>query len=122
MRIDMKRVWPALAAVAIIVPAQTGAAQDQTYLAPQAAAATLADGAPWSAKAANGRTFKLTLNKDGTGRIRGGLPFPMSVKWSVKGDAVCLTGTMISKCLRFRAMPGGFQGYVEDKPDLKLSR
>lgn len=120
MKIALKPLWPALAA-AILLPAQAHA-QDQAYLAPQAAAATLADGAAWSAEAPSGRSFKLTLNKDGTGRLRGGLPFPMSIKWAVKGDAFCLTGTMISKCLRFRSIPGGFQGYADGKPDLKLSR
>lgn len=121
MRMTIKTLWPALAAATILLPAH-GRAQGQSYLAPQAAAAALANGTVWSAAAPNGRNFKLTLNKDGTGRIRGGLPFPVSIKWAVKGEAVCLTGTMISKCLRFREIPNGLQGYVDDKPDLKLTR
>jgi hypothetical protein len=112
----------ATAAVAILAATPSFAAEGQAYLPPQQAAAILADGAPWSADAPNGRSFKLTLNKDGTGKIKGPLLFALSVGWSVKGDTMCLKNMMISKCLRFREIPGGLQGWNGDKPDLKLSR
>ncbi|MDG4904533.1 MULTISPECIES: hypothetical protein [unclassified Mesorhizobium] len=113
----------ATAAVAIFASIPTSfAAGGQDYLPPQKAVAILADGAPWSASAPNGRSFKLTLNKDGTGSIRGPLLFTLSVNWAIKGDAVCLKNTMISKCLQFREIPGGLQGWNGGKPDLKVTR
>ncbi|MGG7579768.1 hypothetical protein [Rhizobium sp. Nf11,1] len=112
----------ATAAVSILAASTTFAAQGQGYLPPQKAAAILADGAPWSADAPNGRSFKLTLNKDGTGSIKGPLMFALSVNWKFKGDTMCLNTTMMSKCLRFREVPGGLQGWNDDQPDLKLSR
>jgi len=112
----------AAAAIAIFASISTFAAEEQDYLPPQSVTAILADGAPWSAASPNGRTFKLTLNKDGTGSIRGPLLFTLSATWTVKGNAMCLSSTMMSKCLRFREIPGGFQSWDGDKPDLKLSR
>lgn len=98
------------------------AAAEQAFLPPQKAVAILVDGVPWSADAPNGRSFKLTLNKDGTGSIRGPLPIPLSTTWAIKGDALCISNRMISKCLRFTEIPGGFQGWEDGKPDLKVSR
>ncbi|RVD38514.1 hypothetical protein EN742_17600 [Mesorhizobium sp. M4A.F.Ca.ET.020.02.1.1] len=112
----------ATAAVAFLDSTATFAAGTQDYLPPGKAAAILADGAPRSASAPNGRSFKLTLNKSGTGSIRGPLLFSLSVNWALKGDAMCITYTMISECLRFREVPGGLQGWNGDKPDLKMTR
>ncbi|GLU29897.1 hypothetical protein Brsp01_51300 [Brucella sp. NBRC 12950] len=84
--------------------------------------ATLADGHPWSAKAPDGKTLKVTLMKDGTGSMRGPMPFTLSVTWAVKGETVCFSGKMGTKCLRFREAAGGLQGWDGDKPDLKFSR
>ncbi|OCK55422.1 hypothetical protein [Bradyrhizobium sp. LMTR 3] len=109
----------AMAAVAVLAAIPALAAE--RFLPAQKATAMIADGAPWSANAPNGRSFKLTLNKDGTGGVQGTL-FSQSVTWSVKGDAMCLSGTMMSKCLRFQEVAGGFQAWEGDKPDLKLSR
>ena len=112
----------ATAAAVLLASAVTVAQQGRDYLPPQKAAEVIADGTPWSAAAPNGRNFKLTLNKDGTGSIRGGLPFAMSVTWTIKDEAFCLSSTMMSKCLRFQQTPEGFQSWDGDKPDLKLSR
>ncbi|MCP3446054.1 hypothetical protein [Bradyrhizobium sp. CCGUVB14] len=110
------------AAVAVrLLVATPALAQGQPYLPVQKAVGLLADGAPWSADAPNGRSFKLTLNKDGSGSVQATL-FTQSVTWSIKGDAMCLSGTMISKCLRFREIPGGLQAWEGDKPDLKITR
>lgn len=118
------KMHPRLAAATIVVLAAIPmlATAEQDYLPPQTVTATLADGVQWLAESPNGRTFKLTLNKDGTGSIRGALPFTLSTTWAIKGDAMCLSNTMMSKCLRFREIPGGFQSWNEDKPDLKLTR
>lgn len=118
MKTDLKI---ATAAIAILAASHVFAAQGQAYLQPQKAAAILADGAPWSADAPNGRSFKLTLNKDGTGSIRSML-FTLSTDWTVKGDAVCISNRMMTKCLRFSEIPKGLQGWDGDKPDLMLTR
>lgn len=110
----------ATAAVAILASFAALAEEGQDYLPPQKAAEAVADGVPWSAVAPNGRNFKLTLNKDGTGSVKG--PFTLSVTWVVKGEELCLSGTMMAKCLRFREIPGGLQSWNGDKPDLKLTR
>jgi hypothetical protein len=112
----------AAAVVAAIASFATHADDGQDYLPAQKAAEALADGAPWAAASPNGRNFKLTLNKDGTGSIGGALPFTLSVTWAIKGEAVCLTSRMMAKCLRFREIAGGFQSWDGDKPDLKLTR
>ena len=111
-----------VAVIALLTTITALAEEDDAYLPPQSAVAMLADGVPWSAVAPSGRTFKLTLNRDGTGSIRGAFLFALSVKWAVKGDAMCISGTLMSKCLRFREVPGGIQSWEGDKPDLKLSR
>ncbi len=113
------RLTAAAAAILASIPAF---AAERAYLPSQRAAAILADGTPWSAYAPTGRSFKLTLNKDGTGSIRGPLPLPMSTSWAINGDALCITNRMISKCLRFTEIPGGFQGWEDGKLDLKISR
>ena len=111
------------AAVVMLASISSFAAVEQAYLPPQSAIDMLADGAPWSAQAPNGRNFQLTLNKDGTGSIRGPLRMTFSLTWTVKDEAVCITGTMVAKCLRFREIPGGYQSWdADNKPDLKLSR
>lgn len=111
-----------MSSIALLASVHAAAQDEQPYLPPQKAAAVVADGVPWSASATNGRNFSLTLNKDGTGSIRGGLPFTLTVDWAIKGEELCLSGTMMSKCLRFKEIPGGLQSWSGDKPDLKLSR
>ena len=109
-------------AISILAAGPVSAAKSPVYLPTQKAVAIVTDGLPWSAEAPNGRSFELTLNRDGTGSIRGVLPFTLSTAWTVEGDALCISNTMISKCLRFTEIPGGLQGWVGDKPDLKVSR
>ena len=116
-----KRLSLAAAVVAILLWSTTFGRGEVAYMPTETAAAIIADGVPWSAESPNGRTFKLTLNKDGTGSIQA-LLFTLSVSWTVKGDAMCLSSTMMSKCLRFREIPGGLQSWVDAKPDLKLTR
>lgn len=112
----------AAAAAAFFASSLSFAGQQQAYLPPANAAAILADGVPWSALAPDGKTLKFTLRKDGTGSIRGPLPFTLSVTWAVKDDTMCISGKMGTRCLRFQAIPGGLQGWDGDKPDLRFSR
>jgi hypothetical protein len=112
----------AAAAIAILTSSSAFAAEKQAYLPAEKAAAILADGLPWLANAPDGKTLKVTLNKDGTGSIRGPMPFTLSLTWSIKGDTMCILGKMGTRCLRFREAPGGLQGWDGDKPDLKFSR
>lgn len=110
---------------AVITPLLGGAsfAQDAaTYLAPKKAVAVLADGHPWSSTGPDGKPLELTLNKDGTGSIKGPMPFRLSVKWTVKGEAICLAGVMGTKCLRFQEVANGYQGWDGDEPEMRLSR
>ncbi|MEK1933386.1 MAG: hypothetical protein AAAC47_27135 [Pararhizobium sp.] len=116
------KLWLAVVSVALLASSPSFAEEGQAFLPPQRAAAVLADGVPWSALAPDGKTLKFTLRQDGTGSIRGPLPFSLSVTWTVKGDAMCISGKMGVRCLRFREAPGGLQGWDGDKPDLKFSR
>lgn len=122
MTIPQRDLWCAVAACVALAPVHAMSAEKLTYLPPQSAASVLADGKSWSAQAVNGRTFKLTLTQDGAGAINGPLNFKLSLKWAIKGDTLCLSGTMISKCLRFQEIPGGLQGWNGDERDLKLTR
>lgn len=111
-----------LAAVSVALLASSPSFAEEAFLPSQKAAAVLADGLPWSALAPDGKTLTFTLKKDGTGSIRGPLPFTLSVTWAVKGDVMCISGKMGTRCLRFREAPGGLQGWDGDTPDLKFSR
>ncbi|ACP23068.1 hypothetical protein NGR_b16170 (plasmid) [Sinorhizobium fredii NGR234] len=115
---------PRLAVIcgAMLAASPAFAQEGKSFLPPQQAAAVLADGQPWSALAPDGKTLKVTLKKDGTGSIRGPLPFTLSVTWAVKGDGVCIDGRMGTRCLRFSEVAGGLQGWDGDRPDLKFSR
>jgi hypothetical protein len=116
------KLWLAAVSIAIVASSSSFAKDGQAFLPPQSAATVLADGQPWSALDPDGKTLKFTLRPDGTGSIRGPLPFTLSVTWEVKGDAMCISGKMGTRCLRFREVPGGLQGWDGDKPDLKFSR
>jgi hypothetical protein len=112
----------AVACGAILAASPAFAQEGKSFLPPQQAAAVLADGVPWSALAPDGKTMKVTLKRDGTGSIRGPMPFALSVTWTVEHEAVCFDGKMGRKCLRFSMAAGGLQGWDGDKPDLKFSR
>ncbi|EJL52516.1 hypothetical protein PMI09_03824 [Rhizobium sp. CF122] len=117
-----KQRWIVVAAIAMLAASPSLSAQGQAFLSSPKAAEILADGAPWSALAPDGKTLEFILKKDGTGSIRGPLPFTLSITWTVKDDAMCISGKMGTRCLRFREAPGGLQGWDGDKPDLRFSR
>jgi hypothetical protein len=114
--------WLATALLAILTSNPSFAAEEQAFLSPQKAAAMLADGHPWSAETPDGKTLKFTLKQDGTGSIRGPMPFTLSVTWAVKDDKICISGKMGTRCLMFRDVPGGLQGWDGDKKDLRFRR
>lgn len=94
-----------------------------SFLAPQQAVGVIMDGKPWSAKSGDGRNLTITLNKDGTGSTKGPMPFALSVSWEIKGEAICLhVGPAGTKCVRFRQVAGGFEGWNGNQLDLKLTR
>ena len=107
----------ALIAVPTLASAQGAPAP--AYLPTAEAVRRVMDGQPWNG-AAGGRTVKITFNKDGTGTFDGG-PFSMSISWAVKQDNICLNlGMAGTKCVRFAAIPKGYQAYEAGKPDLTL--
>jgi hypothetical protein len=112
----------AAASTTILTAIPSFAAKGPAFLPPQQAVAILADGRPWSADAPDGAALKITFKKDGTGSVSGPMPFSVSLAWTVKGDAMCISGKMPTKCLRFSEVPGGLQSWDGDKPDLKFSR
>lgn len=102
------------------VAAQTTA---PSFLAPAQAVRIIMDGQPWSAQSADGKNLKITLNKDGTGSAKGPMPFALTVAWEIKDESVCLTlGPAGTKCVRFRQVAGGFEGWNGSQVDLKLVR
>lgn len=95
----------------------------QQFLRPADAVRLIMDGRPWSAQASDGKTLKITLNRDGTGSAQGPMPFALSVSWEVKGEDVCLhIGPAGTKCVRFRQVAGGFEGFAGGRLDLTLQR
>ena len=109
-----------LAICLALVPGSLAA--QPAYLPADNVALQLADGKPWTADAPTGRSFKLVLDSNGSGRIRGPLGFSISTDWAVVGDEICLENRLLSKCLRFSSISGGFQGWENGEPDLRLSR
>lgn len=115
----------ALAGAAMLAAATppSAASEGGPALTPQTAAAVLADGAAWTVETAAGRRkFDLTLNPNGTGRLRGPLRLNMAVSWRIEGDDLCLESAFMEKCLRFSEEPTGLQGWERGQPDLRLVR
>lgn len=107
-------------AIVLAIPNLTSA--EEGFLSPQIISSLITDGEPWISESPNGRKFNLFLNKDGTGKIEGPLFFNLSAMWKIKGEEICLSTAMMDKCLRFKEVSEGFQGWVGEKPDMKLSR
>lgn len=83
----------------------------------------IADGQPWTGLVADGKRATITLNKDGTGSLKGPMPMALSIAWQIKGPDVCLDISIAgTKCLRFRQVAGGFEGWAGNAVDMKLSR
>jgi hypothetical protein len=116
-----------LSALALIVLASNAVssplaqAQAPDFLPANQAVKAMMDGRPWNGLTSEGRRAKFTFNKDGTGTFEG--PITMSISWEQKADAVCLNLRMAgTKCFRFRAIAGGFEGYIGNKLDATFTR
>lgn len=95
----------------------------QDFLRPTEAVRIIMDSQPWSAQSRDGKNLTLTLNRDGTGSARGPMPFAMPITWEIKGESVCITvGPAGTKCVRFRRVASGFEGWNGTQLDLELTR
>ena len=111
------------ATVAASIFASAGmAAEKMEYISGAVVRTSLADGKPWSMTSADGKKAMFTFNSDGTGKLSG--PITMSIKWKLKGENFCIAmGMMLgTKCFRFVAVKGGYQGYAKDKPGMAFRR
>jgi hypothetical protein len=111
-----------LAFAVFMLASQAAAQVPETAFVPVARAVELlADGRPWSAVAAEGRRAQIVLQKDGTGTFAG--PMTLSIAWRVEGETLCLAIPVAgTRCLRFREIAGGVQGFRDSRPDLALTR
>lgn len=93
------------------------------FLAPEQAVRIVMDGRPWSAQSADGKNLTITLNRDGTGSAKGPMPFALAISWERKGQEICLNvGPGGVKCVRFRQVAGGLEGWKGNQLDLRLTR
>ncbi|QBF30178.1 hypothetical protein [Thalassococcus sp. S3] len=77
-------------------------------------AQTMADGQPWELTDPSGRSAELTLNPDGTGRVRLGFG-RADTTWETTKDGMCLTIRPLGEtCLELRQMDGGIVGTAQD--------
>ena len=82
----------------------------------------VADGKPWNAARADGLTMQLILNPAGDGTFMRG-SMGMTLKWTVKGDVMCISPSMGPKrCMTFVPVPGGYDGMQDGKLELLLRR
>lgn len=115
------RLSPARIAAMLVIVASDATAQAPTYLAPAEVARVIADGRPWNVAAAGRPDARMTLNRDGTGTFGG--PITMPVNWRFNGNAFCIETTFAdTKCLQYKPIAGGYEGYANGKLDLTLKR
>jgi hypothetical protein len=114
----MTRMISILLAMAFAAAAH---AQSPGFVSAGDAMQRLADGQPWAALTPEGRRAAIVFANDGTGQFRG--PLTLSLTWRVVGETLCLDISIFGrKCLRLREVPGGYQGWLDDKLDLTLTR
>jgi hypothetical protein len=100
-----------------------GTAPATEFLPPAQAIKLIADGQPWTGLAGEGKRMTIVLNKDGTGSMRGPMPMALSVSWRIQGPEVCMDISIAgTKCVRFRQVPSGFEGWSGNAVDMRLSR
>jgi hypothetical protein len=110
-----------LVLLATLPTSRPALAQTPEFLNPGDAVKAVVDGRPWSALTGNGRKARITLNKDGTGTFEG--PLTLSITWEIKAADLCLKlGFPGTKCIRFRRIANGYEGYADGKLDLTLTR
>ncbi|MEM9969388.1 MAG: hypothetical protein AAF755_15070 [Pseudomonadota bacterium] len=77
-------------------------------------AQAMADGAVWQMQDPSGRSAEITLQPDGTGRIRAGL-MGVRATWVPTDDGMCLTTRPLGTiCLALSQETNGFLGVAED--------
>lgn len=89
-----------------------------------ASVSALADGAPWTASMDNGRTMKMTLNPDGSGRMTFGV-MSRKISWTEEDSKLCLSGMPRAdgpRCLSTEPIPGGYKLLMENGQSISLSR
>lgn len=89
--------------------------------------ARIADGAPWTITLPDGREARMTLDPDGTGRMRLGL-LSRGIAWSERDGALCLhglprpDGAEGPRCTVLEAVAGGWILRAGDAQAMTLSR
>jgi len=77
-------------------------------------AISIADGSPWQMQDPSGRRSEITLQPDGTGRVRAGL-IGVRATWVSTADGLCLTTRPLgTTCLVLSRGSNGFLGISED--------
>ncbi|MEI8143923.1 MAG: hypothetical protein WCH83_00535 [Alphaproteobacteria bacterium] len=84
----------------------------------------IADGKPWSIVTLEGRTGRLTLNPDGTGKMDGG-PMSLSPTWEETRDGMCMTMPFPinnRRCVTLRREGVAVVGLRDGAQQFKLTR
>lgn len=121
MTLRMTSVAAAMAGLLTATP-QVAAQPAAPFLPPDVAVARLVDGRAWSATTGDGKRMSVTFNRDGTSSLSGPMPLAIQATWVAKGEAICLSGPMGAKCLRFRQIAAGYEGWLGDKLEMTLAR
>jgi hypothetical protein len=91
-------------------------------LADQSIIAQITDGRTWDAQPDGGSKMKMTLNPDGTGKMKFGI-MSRKIAWTPNGDGICMTGIPGGKnCIVFSPTNKGFTGKTADGKILTLTR
>ena len=82
----------------------------------------VADGRAWVFKGESGRKGRLTLNPDGSGKMKAGF-MSISTKWRPAPGGFCMEGRMIGRrCVELGQSNNGFIAYQSGKVAFTLSR
>ncbi|MEM7633164.1 MAG: hypothetical protein AAF299_01295 [Pseudomonadota bacterium] len=82
----------------------------------------IADGRAWVFKGENGRNGRLTLNPDGSGKMKAGF-MSMSTKWRPAPGGFCMEARMMgNRCVELGQSNNGFIAYQSGKVAFTLSR
>ena len=98
----------------------TGAVSASPALADMIANVT--EGQTWRIENTRGPNGRLTLNPDGTGRMRAG-PISVRATWERRGSQFCLTaGPIGTRCVALTARGGGYAGAQNGETVFRMSR
>jgi hypothetical protein len=83
----------------------------------------VADGKPWNGKGSDTPAMKLTLNPNGTGKMKAGF-IGFNLSWRPNGDnGFCMTGGPIKEaCMVLTPIAKGYMGKSNDGKTLTLTR